>query len=96
MMIVAPCFDAERCACPQPFAFTIPFGQCTRKTPLLYAYASFVSNLVLVKLGSVGKRLGKLLLFTRLLTGHIVRGHIAIITKPSPHYILTESTISGP
>ena len=26
---------------------------------------------------------------------HIVRGHVAIITKPSPHYVPTESTISG-
>ena len=26
---------------------------------------------------------------------HIVRGHVAIITKPSPHYIITQSTISG-
>jgi len=33
MMIVAPCFDAERYASPQHFAFTIPFGQHTRKTP---------------------------------------------------------------
>ena len=35
------------------------------------------------------------MLFARLLTGHIVRGHVAVITKPSPHYVLTESTISG-
>ena len=28
-------------------------------------------------------------------TGHIVRGHVAIITKPSPHYVITESTTSG-
>ena len=24
-----------------------------------------------------------------------MRGHVAIITKPSPHYVLTKSTISG-
>ena len=25
-----------------------------------------------------------------------MRGHVAIITKPTPHYVLTKSTISGP
>jgi len=49
--------------CPQPFAFTIPFGQRTRKTPSTIAYTSFVSDLVLTKLGAVSKRLGKLLMF---------------------------------
>ena len=29
------------------------------------------------------------------ITGRIVHGHVAIITKPSPHYVITESTISG-
>ena len=29
-------------------------------------------------------------------TGHILHGHVAIITKLSPHHILTVSTISGP
>ena len=29
------------------------------------------------------------------MNGHIVRGHVAIITKPSPHYVITKSTISG-
>ena len=24
-----------------------------------------------------------------------MHGHVAIITKPSPHYVITESTISG-
>ena len=66
--------------------------------PSTNAYTSFVSDLVLAKPGTISKRLGKLLLFARLLTGRIVRGHIAIIMKPSPHYrdyVLTESTISG-
>ena len=65
------------------------------KTPSANAYTSFVSDLVLAKPGTISKRLGKLLPFARLLTGRIVRGHVAIITKPSPHYVLTESTISG-
>ena len=26
----------------------------------------------------------------------MLRGHVAIIAKPSPHYVLTESTISSP
>ena len=51
-----------------------------------YAYTSFVSDLVLAKLEAVGKHLGKLLLFARLLTGHIVRGHVAVIMKPSPPF----------
>ena len=63
--------------------------------PSAYAYTLFVSNLVLAKPGTISKRLGKLLLFARLLTGCIVRGHVAIIAKPSPHYVITESTISG-
>ena len=96
MMIVATCFNVMRCACPQPFACTIPYGQRTRKTPSSYAYTSVVSDLVLAKLKAVSKRLGKLSLFARLLTDHNVHGHVAIITKPSPRYVLTESTISGP
>ena len=89
-MIVATCFDTMRCACPQIFAFTIPYGQCTRKTPPTYAYTSFISDLVLVKLEAVGKHLGKLLLFAWLLTGHIVCGHVAIITKPSPQFLVCD------
>ena len=53
---------------------------------LLYAYTSFVSDLVLAKLGAVSKSLGKLLLFARLLTGCILHRHVAIITKPSPPF----------
>ena len=49
-MIVAPCFNVKRCACPQPFACTIPYGWRTHKTPSAYACTSFVSNLVLAKL----------------------------------------------
>ena len=45
---------------------------------------------LLAKFGAVE---GKPLLFTRLLTGE--RGQVAIITKLSPHYVLTESTIFG-
>ena len=37
----------------------------------------------------------QILLFARI-TGFILRGHVAIITKPSPPCVLTESTISGP
>ena len=36
------------------------------------------------------------LLFARILTGFILHGHVAIITKPSPPCVLTESTISCP
>ena len=57
-MIVAPCFDAMQCTCPQLFAFTIPYGQRTHKTPSTYAYTSFVRDLVLVKLEAVSKHLG--------------------------------------
>ena len=55
MMIVALCFDAKRCACPQPFACTIPHGWRTRKTLSAYAYTSFVSKLVLAKLELLAK-----------------------------------------
>ena len=91
----SPLFRREAMRLPSAFACTIPFGQRTRKTPSAYAYTSFISDLVLAKLEAVSKHLGKLLLFARLLTSHIVRGHVAIITKPSPHYVITESTISG-
>ena len=57
MMIVAPCFDVKRCACPQPL---IPHGWRTRKVPSAYAYTLFVRKLVLVKLEAASKRLGKL------------------------------------
>ena len=49
----------------------------------------FISDLVPAKSVAVDKNI-KLAN-----TGRIVRGHVAIITKPSPHYVLTESTISG-
>ena len=81
MMIVGTCFDAMRCACAQLFAFTIPYGQCTRKMPPTYAYTSFISDLVLAKLEAVSKHLGKILLFTRLLTAILCVG-----TKPSPQF----------
>ena len=71
---------------PSSFCLYDPFGWHTRKTPSGNAYKSFVSDLVLAKPGTLSKRLGKLLLFARLLTGHIVRGHVAIITKLSPPF----------
>ena len=78
---------------PSAFCLHDLFGWRTPKTPSAYAYTSFVSDLVLAKPGTISKRLGKLLLFAQLLTGRIV--HVAIITKPSPHYVITEFTISG-
>ena len=56
------------------------------KRLLLYAYTSFVSDLVFAKLGAVSKCLGKLLLFAPLLTGCILHRHVAIITNPSPPF----------
>ena len=88
MVIVAPCFDAKRCACPQPLLYTIPFGQRTRKTPSAYAYTSFISNLVLAKLEAVSKHLRQT--FT-----------VCSITNwphcawARCHHYETESTISG-
>ena len=80
---------------PSAFCLHDPFGWRTRKMLSANAYTSFVSDLVLAKPGTISKCLGKLLLFARLQTGRIVRGHVAIITKPSPHYVITESTISS-
>ena len=56
----------------------------------LYIYTLLVSNLVLVE-SIVAKHLGKF--YYRC---HILHGHVAIIMKLSPHYVLTESTISSP
>ena len=84
------CSDAERRACPQPAAF---LSRRTRITPSTYVYTSSVSDLVLAKSVAVGKCLGKLYCSIACCTGRILRGHVAIITKPSPHYVLTESTL---
>ena len=87
MMIVVPCFDAKRCTCPQPFACTIP---------LVGVHAKCLTLMPTHRLlGTISKSLGKLLPFAWLLTGRIVRGHVAIIAKLSSHYVPTESTISG-
>ena len=40
----------------------------------------------------LAKRLGKLYCSIARCTGRILHGHLAIITKPSPHYVLNEST----
>ena len=50
-----------------------------------YVYTLFISDLVLVKSVVVC-----------ILDCLGIHGHVAIIMKPSPHYILTKSTISGP
>ena len=75
---------------PSAFCLHDLFGWRTRKTPSANAYTSFVSDLVLVKCGTISKHLGKLLLFARLLTGRIVRAWTRC-----HHYVLTESIISG-
>ena len=62
-------------------------SQCTCITPSTYLYTPFSSNLVLAKSLAVGKMSRRS--FIACSTGHILRGHVAIITKP-------ESTISGP
>ena len=87
------CFDPEQRACTQTAAFLSPR---THIMPSTYVYTPFVSGLVLAKSVAVDKRLGKHYYSIACCTGHILRGHVAIITKPSPHYVLTESTISGP
>ena len=60
--------------------------------PSTYTYTAFISDLVPAKSVAVDKMSRRI---ERTNTGHIVHGHVAIITKPSPHYILTEFTISG-
>ena len=91
----SPLFRCEAMRLPSAFCLHDHFGWRTRKTPSTYADTLFVSDLVLAKPGTISKRLGKLLLSARLLTGRIVHRHVAIIMKPSPHYVITESTISG-
>ena len=51
--------------------------------------------LVLVKSVVFGEAFRQTLLFGHLLYWMKLRGHIATIKKPSPHYVLTKSTISG-
>ena len=84
-------FDTERRAFPQPAAF---LSRRTRITPSTHVYTTtpFVSDLVLVKSVAVGKMPRQTLIFDRLLYWpHIAwaRTLIAIITKPSPHYVAT-------
>ena len=78
--------DTEQRTCPQPAAF---LSQRTRITPSAYVYTSFASNLVLAKTIAVGKTQRQPLLFDCWLTGGLLRGHIAIIRKLSPHYVLS-------
>ena len=81
----SPLFHCGAMRLPSAFCFQDLFWSAyMQKHLLLYAYTSFVRDLVLVKLGAVGKCLGKLLLFARLLTGCILCGHVAIIMKQSP------------
>ena len=63
--------------------FPLPFSQCTRKTPSTYIHTSFISDLVPAKSVAVNKMSRQIELAN---TGHIVRGHVAIITKPSPPF----------
>ena len=60
------------------------------------AFHLLVSNLALAKSVAVGKTSRQLYCSIGYCTGHILHGHVAIITKLSPHHILTMSTISGP
>ena len=77
------CSDTEQRACPQAASF---LSQCMHITPSTYVYTSFVSDLVLVAIGKT------LYYSIACCIGCILHGHVAIITKPSPHYVLTEST----
>ena len=86
-------FDMEQRACPQPAAF---LSQHTCITPSTYIYTSFISDWVLAISVAVGKMPRQTYCLIAWCTGHILHGHVAIITKLSPHYILIESTISGP
>ena len=89
------CLDMERHTYPQSAAF---FSQRTRITPSTYVYTSFVSNLVLAKSVAVCKMPRQTFNYCSITccTGRILRGHVAIIMKSSPHYVIIESTISGP
>ena len=44
MMIVAPCFDVKRCACPQPFACMIPLVDIhAKRLPLMPTHHSLAT-----------------------------------------------------
>ena len=83
----------EQHAHPQPVAFPISFSQQMHKMPSTYVYTLFVRDLVPAKLK---KRLGKLFCSIACCTGRILHGHVATISKLSPHYVLTKSTIFSP
>ena len=69
---------------PSGFCLHDPLCWRTRRTPSTNTYTSLATS-----------KPWQTLLFARLQTGCIVRGYVAINTKPSPHYVLTESTNSG-
>ena len=86
------CFDMEQHTCPQPFAFPILFNQCTRIMPSTNVHTSFVTDLVLAKSVAVCKTSRQTQSLVQACTGCVLCGHIVIITKMSPHSILTKST----
>ena len=69
-----------------------PFSQYTHKTPSTCTYIAFISDLVPAKSVAVRKTSRRIELVN---TSHIVCGHVAIITKLSPQYVITKSTISN-
>ena len=85
MMIVAPCFDrSDAHPLNVLLSRSLLVSVLAKRLPL-YGYTSFVSSLVLAKFEAVSKSLRKLD-FAQLLTGCILHGHVAIITKPSPPF----------
>ena len=63
----------------------------------LCLHTLFISDLVPVRFVAVNENVeANLIVIEQASTDHILCGHIAITMKPNPHYVLTESTISGP
>ena len=75
-------------------SFPIIFSQHSRKKSSTYVCTWFVSDLALAKFKAVGKTSAPsrrtLQLNCTGCTGHILRGQVAIITKPSPPFLVCD------
>ena len=91
-MIVAQVQTLVLTRLPSACCFPVTFQSTYTKNAFYLTYIAFISDLVPAKSVAVDKKSRRIELVN---TSHIVRGHVAIITKPSPHYVSTESTISG-
>ena len=90
------CFDvlAHSLLLSRSLSANIPFSQRACQRPSAYVHTMFGFDLVPAK--SVGKMSRQTQWIVQVNNGRILCEHIAITTKPSPQYVLTESTIFCP